>query len=81
MILKPTLVFFAATTFATASFAQQQPQTPANPQPNAQGETPSNARPKQERDTSLPTTPSDPASRGGESRAAGDRSQTTGTQK
>jgi hypothetical protein len=80
MILKATLVA-AAVTVATSSFAQQQPQTPADPQPKAQGETPSNARPTQERDTSLPTTPNDTGSRGGESRTTGDRSQTTGTQK
>jgi hypothetical protein len=80
MILKATVVA-AALSLATSSFAQQQPQTPADPQPKTQGETPSNARPSQERDTSLPSTPPNAGSRGGESRATGDRSQTTGTQK
>jgi hypothetical protein len=81
MILKATLVA-AAVTLATSAFAQQQPQTPGDPQqPKAQGETPSNVRPTKERDTSLPTTPNDAGSRGGESRTTGDRSQTTGTQK
>ena len=32
---------------------QQQPQTPASPQPNAQGEQPPNARAMQEKDTGL----------------------------
>ena len=80
MILKATLIA-AAVTLATSCFAQQQPQTPTDPQPKTQGETPSNARPTKERDTSLPTTPNDAGSRGGESKATGDRSQTTGTQK
>ena len=87
MILKATLVA-AAVTLATSSVAQQQqqqqqqqPQTPGDSQPKAQGEMPSNARPTKERDTSLPTTPNDTGSRGGESRTTGDRSQTTGTQK
>src|SRR5436305_14492857 len=77
MILKATLVA-AAVTLATSSFAQQQqqqqPQTPGDSQPKAQGEMPSNARPTKERDTSLPTTPNDTGSRGGESRTTGDRS-------
>jgi hypothetical protein len=80
MVLKATLLF-AAVTLATSSFAQQQPQTPADPQPKTQGERPSNARPTQERDTPPPSTPPDAGSRGGESRTTGDRSQTTGTQK
>lgn len=80
MVLKATVVI-AAVMLAGASYAQQQPQTPANPQPKAQGEIPSNARPEQKRDTSLPTPRSDTGSRGGESKAAGDRQQTTGTQK
>jgi hypothetical protein len=80
MVLKATLVF-AAVALATSSFAQQQPQTPADPQPKAQGETPSNARPTQERNTSLPPTPADAGSGAGESKTTGDRSQTTGTQK
>jgi hypothetical protein len=81
MFFRRAAFIAAAVTIAGSAFAQQQPQTPADPQqPKAQGEIPSNARPTQERDTSLPAG-KDAGSRGGESRATGDRSQTTGTQK
>ena len=80
MILKAMLAA-AAVALATTAYAQPQPQTPADPQPKTQGEVPSNALPAQKRDTSLPTMRGDTGSHGGEGKAAGDRRQTTGTQK
>ena len=86
MLLKATIIA-AAATFATPVLAQpiqgqpqtqQQPQTPGDAKPKAQGEVPQNAQPMEERNTSMPGAT---GSRSGEGQSGGDRIGTKGTTK